>query len=143
MIYITKTCCQMLACRFIILEADAEVTPWSRICVSQADCILLVGAHNSGPKVQYPCCNFCCGHSTEQRCIVAGGRLEHSAGLLGRVEHSNGVETQSCTAELSSMCLSLTLNPLPSQPELSPSYPPVCNYHRPRRALRGRRGIAI
>ena len=42
----------VLRCRFIILEADAEVTPWSRICVSQADCILLVGAHNSGPKVQ-------------------------------------------------------------------------------------------
>ena len=40
-------------CRFIILEADAEVTPWSRICVSQADCILLVGAHNSGPKVRW------------------------------------------------------------------------------------------
>ena len=41
-----------MLCRFIILEADPDVTPWSRICVSQADCILLVGGHDAGSKVR-------------------------------------------------------------------------------------------
>lgn len=34
-------------CRFILMEADSEITPWTRICVSQADCILLVGAEDA------------------------------------------------------------------------------------------------
>ena len=34
--------CILAICRFIILEADAAVTPWSRICISHADCVLLV-----------------------------------------------------------------------------------------------------
>lgn len=38
-------------CRFIILEADAAVTPWSRICISHADCVLLVGAEEASPQV--------------------------------------------------------------------------------------------
>lgn len=37
--------------RFIILEADAAVTPWSRICISHADCVLLVGAEEASPQV--------------------------------------------------------------------------------------------
>ncbi|KAK9814559.1 hypothetical protein WJX72_007850 [[Myrmecia] bisecta] len=37
--------------RFILLAADAEATPWSRICVSQADCILLVGGEGAGPQI--------------------------------------------------------------------------------------------
>ena len=41
-----------LRCRFIILEADAAVTPWSRICISHADCVLLVGAEEASPQVQ-------------------------------------------------------------------------------------------
>ena len=42
----------ILACRrFIILEADAAVTPWSRICISHADCVLLVGAEEASPQV--------------------------------------------------------------------------------------------
>ena len=40
------------ACRFILLEADATLTPWSKICVAQADCILLVGTEESGPQVR-------------------------------------------------------------------------------------------
>ncbi|CAL8463928.1 g3463 [Coccomyxa elongata] len=37
--------------RFILLEADAAVTPWSRICISHADCVLLVGAEEASPQV--------------------------------------------------------------------------------------------
>ena len=33
------------------MEADAEESEWSRICVSQADCILLVGAEGATPQV--------------------------------------------------------------------------------------------
>ena len=40
--------------RFIILEADAAVTPWSRICISHADCVLLVGADEASPQVLSP-----------------------------------------------------------------------------------------
>ncbi len=43
--------CVSLVCRFIILEADAAVTPWSRICISHADCVLLVGAEEASPQV--------------------------------------------------------------------------------------------
>ena len=42
----------MLLCRFILLEADPELTPWSKICVSQADCILLVAAPEAGSQVR-------------------------------------------------------------------------------------------
>ena len=41
-----------VVCRFIILEADAAVTPWSRICISHADCVLLVGAEEASPQVR-------------------------------------------------------------------------------------------
>ena len=44
--------CWVAACRFILLEADATLTPWSKICVAQADCILLVGAEESSPRVR-------------------------------------------------------------------------------------------
>lgn len=44
-----------LRCRFIILEADAAVTPWSRICISHADCVLLVGAEEASPQVRSRC----------------------------------------------------------------------------------------
>ncbi|EIE18912.1 patatin-domain-containing protein, partial [Coccomyxa subellipsoidea C-169] len=37
--------------RFILLEADAALTPWSRICISHADCVLLVGAEEASPQV--------------------------------------------------------------------------------------------
>lgn len=37
--------------RFIILEADGEMSPWSRLCVSQADCVLLVAAPDASPEV--------------------------------------------------------------------------------------------
>ncbi len=40
--------------RFILLEADAAVTPWSRICISHADCVLLVGAEEASPQVGAP-----------------------------------------------------------------------------------------
>lgn len=40
-----------MASRFILLEADADVTPWSRICVSQADVTLLIAAPTSLPEV--------------------------------------------------------------------------------------------
>lgn len=29
------------------MEADSEITAWTRICVSHADCILLVGAEDA------------------------------------------------------------------------------------------------
>lgn len=35
------------------MEADSEITPWTRICVSHADCILLVGAEDA----VYPVCS--------------------------------------------------------------------------------------
>jgi hypothetical protein len=38
-------------CRFILLEADGEMSPWSRLCVSQADCVLLVAAPDASPEV--------------------------------------------------------------------------------------------
>lgn len=44
----------MLCHRFILLEADTTLTPWSRICISQADCILLVAAEGAAPEVS--CC---------------------------------------------------------------------------------------
>ena len=37
--------------RFIVMEADTTPTPWSKICVSHADCILLVGAGTAHPEV--------------------------------------------------------------------------------------------
>ncbi|GAB4820172.1 hypothetical protein N2152v2_007218 [Parachlorella kessleri] len=38
--------------RFILLQADPQPTPWSRICTSQADCILLVAdPHSTRPQV--------------------------------------------------------------------------------------------
>ncbi len=40
--------------RFMLLEADAAETPWSRICVEQADCILLVAAEDAGPQARAP-----------------------------------------------------------------------------------------
>lgn len=40
--------------RFILMEADSEMTPWTRICVSHADCILLVGAEDA----VFPVCSF-------------------------------------------------------------------------------------
>ena len=38
-------------CRFILMEADTTPTPWSKICISHADCILLVGAGTANPEV--------------------------------------------------------------------------------------------
>ncbi len=45
--------CEMVVvwARFILLEADAALTPWSRICISHADCVLLVGAEEASPQV--------------------------------------------------------------------------------------------
>lgn len=40
--------------RFMLLEADAAETPWSRICVAQADCILLIAAEDAGPQARRP-----------------------------------------------------------------------------------------
>ncbi len=40
--------------RFMLLEADVAETPWSRICVAQADCILLVAAEDAGPQARAP-----------------------------------------------------------------------------------------
>ncbi|KAK9862379.1 hypothetical protein WJX84_007181 [Apatococcus fuscideae] len=37
--------------RFILLEADADATEWSKLCLAQADCILLVAAGRSRPEV--------------------------------------------------------------------------------------------
>ncbi len=39
-------------CRFILLEADTEATEWSKLCLAQADCILLVAAGRSRPEVR-------------------------------------------------------------------------------------------
>lgn len=41
-----------LSCRFILLEADTTLTPWSKICISQADCILLVASEGATPQVR-------------------------------------------------------------------------------------------
>lgn len=38
-------------CRFILLEGDATKSYWSRICVSHADCVLLVGYGNGDASV--------------------------------------------------------------------------------------------
>lgn len=37
--------------RFILLEADGEMSPWSKLCVSQADCVLLVAAPDASPQM--------------------------------------------------------------------------------------------
>ncbi|KAK9808186.1 hypothetical protein WJX73_006212 [Symbiochloris irregularis] len=37
--------------RFIIMEADSTATPWSKICVSHADCILLVGTPDTSSEL--------------------------------------------------------------------------------------------
>ncbi|KAA6424228.1 MAG: patatin-like phospholipase domain-containing 7, partial [Trebouxia sp. A1-2] len=37
--------------RFILLEADTTLTPWSKICISQADCILLVASEGATPQI--------------------------------------------------------------------------------------------
>lgn len=39
--------------RFILLEADGEMSPWSKLCVSQADCVLLVAAPDASPQVPH------------------------------------------------------------------------------------------
>lgn len=39
--------------RFILLEADGEMSPWSKLCVSQADCVLLVAAPDASPQVHF------------------------------------------------------------------------------------------
>lgn len=41
-------------CRFIIMEADTNATPWSKICISHADCILLVGTPDTSAEVSHP-----------------------------------------------------------------------------------------
>ena len=41
----------MPLCRFIVMEADSEINAWTCICVSQADCILLIGAEDAAPSV--------------------------------------------------------------------------------------------
>ena len=41
----------VLASRFIIMEADTTLSPWSKICISHADCILLVGTPDTSPEV--------------------------------------------------------------------------------------------
>lgn len=52
MIYLASTCkARWPLPRFIILEADGEMSPWSRLCVSQADCVLLVAAPDASPEV--------------------------------------------------------------------------------------------
>lgn len=38
--------------RFILLEADGEMSPWSKLCISQADCVLLVAAPDASPQVR-------------------------------------------------------------------------------------------
>ena len=40
--------------RFIIMEADTTLSPWSKICISHADCILLVGTPDTSPEVMLP-----------------------------------------------------------------------------------------
>lgn len=40
-------------CRFIIMEADTTLSPWSKICISHADCILLVGTPDASPEVSF------------------------------------------------------------------------------------------
>lgn len=37
--------------RFILLETDMEPSAWGELCVSQADCVLLVAAPDSNPEV--------------------------------------------------------------------------------------------
>eukprot|EP00798_Chlamydomonas_sp_ICE-L_P019927 gene19927-26631_t len=37
--------------RFIILESDLHPTPWSSVCVAQADCILLIAAEGASPAL--------------------------------------------------------------------------------------------
>ncbi|GLC44977.1 hypothetical protein PLESTB_001747900 [Pleodorina starrii] len=40
--------------RFILLEADVAASPWSSVCVAQADCILLVAPEGSTPQLSQP-----------------------------------------------------------------------------------------
>lgn len=40
--------------RFILLEADVGVTPWSSVCVAQADAILLVAPEGAAPALSGP-----------------------------------------------------------------------------------------
>jgi lysophospholipid hydrolase len=35
--------------RFILLETDAQASPWSQLCVSQADCVLLTANAEAHP----------------------------------------------------------------------------------------------
>lgn len=40
--------------RFILLEADVSITPWSSVCVAQADAILLVAPEGAEPALSAP-----------------------------------------------------------------------------------------
>jgi len=55
-------------CRFILLEADTTLTPWSKICISQADCILLVASEGATPQVTVMC--LCCSVLQAQLLIL-------------------------------------------------------------------------
>ena len=50
------------------MEADTTPTPWSKICVSHADCILLVGAADAQPEVML--C-VCCAKSAASISVVS------------------------------------------------------------------------
>ena len=48
--------------RFILMEADSEISAWTRICVSHADCILLVGAEDA----VFPVCLLPCSQASHR-----------------------------------------------------------------------------
>ena len=54
--------------RFIVMEADSEINAWTRICVSQADCILLIGAEDADPSVSSQH-SACCRLLTQNRAL--------------------------------------------------------------------------
>jgi hypothetical protein len=69
--------------RFIILEADGEMSPWSRLCVSQADCVLLVAAPDASPEVRPDDC-----HSSLWLCLPLH-MGSYAAACMEQIAHSS------------------------------------------------------
>ena len=70
------------------MEADATPTPWSKICISHADCILLVGASDALPEVTAPAaaaCRCCTLQAADSARWCRAAAIVHPIGISASV----------------------------------------------------------
>ena len=61
------------------MEADDEMSPWTRICISQADCILLVAPEDAAPAVRFLTCSLSTSYDVQK---AQTDRLGHRLSTL-------------------------------------------------------------